>query len=338
MLNYPEDRVVKNVAGWYKGELHCHSTESDGDYPVDRVVQTAANLGLDFLSLTDHSTITQWRHLARVVDQPIALIRSCEVSAELGHANLHGMRAWIDPFIDNNSGRYNEVADEVHRQGGLFCVNHVYSSNAGWKDFGFDWSRADLLEVWNVHEACDNDYSIAFWDHVLNSGHRVLGVPGIDSHHPESGIGRLGQAVTYVYADELSERGIVAGLRRGRVYGTLGPLMDVRVRCGDGRVLQMGETASDCPGPAQVQVDYCSDEPLRLFIVKNGLLLHHFEIEGSQGKWRSVQFTDESLGPGYYRVELHGIHADELRPHLAWRDHTTIRAFSNPIWMSERVV
>ncbi len=28
---YPPDRVVKSESGWYKGELHAHSTESDGN-------------------------------------------------------------------------------------------------------------------------------------------------------------------------------------------------------------------------------------------------------------------------------------------------------------------
>lgn len=338
IIDYPDAHVVNIAAGWYRGELHCHSTESDGDYPVSKVVETAVELGLDFLSLTDHSTITQWRKLADVIDQPIALIRSCESSPELGHANLHGMRAWIDPFIDRPDGSYNAVADEIHAQGGLFCVNHAYSSNAGWKDFHFDWSRADLFEVWNVHEACNNDYMMALWDHVLNLGHRVIGVPGIDSHHPEGGIGKLGQAVTYVYADQLSETGIINGLRRGRVYGTRGPLMNFRALCEDGRVLEMGDTVTDCTAPISLEVEYISEEPLRLFVIKNGIVLHHLEIEESPKDWRIVRFNVESIPPTFYRIELHRLHRDEQLPHIAWRDHTTIQAFSNPIWVKSKPV
>ena len=30
VIDFPADHVVKAEAGWYKGELHAHSTESDG--------------------------------------------------------------------------------------------------------------------------------------------------------------------------------------------------------------------------------------------------------------------------------------------------------------------
>lgn len=39
------------------GDLHCHSTKSDGSTPVDMVVQYAIDEGLDFISLTDHDTM-----------------------------------------------------------------------------------------------------------------------------------------------------------------------------------------------------------------------------------------------------------------------------------------
>lgn len=39
------------------GDLHCHSTYSDGSTPVDQVVDYALKTGLDFISLTDHDTM-----------------------------------------------------------------------------------------------------------------------------------------------------------------------------------------------------------------------------------------------------------------------------------------
>lgn len=39
------------------GDLHCHSTMSDGSTPVDQVVEYAIQAGLDFISLTDHDTM-----------------------------------------------------------------------------------------------------------------------------------------------------------------------------------------------------------------------------------------------------------------------------------------
>lgn len=39
------------------GDLHCHSTMSDGSTPVDNVVEYAIQAGLNFISLTDHDTM-----------------------------------------------------------------------------------------------------------------------------------------------------------------------------------------------------------------------------------------------------------------------------------------
>lgn len=39
------------------GDLHCHSTMSDGSTPVDQVVEYAIQAGLNFISLTDHDTM-----------------------------------------------------------------------------------------------------------------------------------------------------------------------------------------------------------------------------------------------------------------------------------------
>ena len=39
---------------WYRGDLHAHSTYSDGDSPVADVIARAETLGLDFFALTDH--------------------------------------------------------------------------------------------------------------------------------------------------------------------------------------------------------------------------------------------------------------------------------------------
>ena len=39
------------------GDLHCHSTMSDGSTNVDKIIDYAIAAGLDFISLTDHDTM-----------------------------------------------------------------------------------------------------------------------------------------------------------------------------------------------------------------------------------------------------------------------------------------
>jgi putative hydrolase len=43
------------VRAWLRGDLHLHSDWSDGGSPVERMARTAAELGHDYLAMTDHS-------------------------------------------------------------------------------------------------------------------------------------------------------------------------------------------------------------------------------------------------------------------------------------------
>src|SRR5688500_2563599 len=43
---------------WYRGNLHCHTTSSDGAMPPDRLVAHYSYAGWDFISITDHGKVT----------------------------------------------------------------------------------------------------------------------------------------------------------------------------------------------------------------------------------------------------------------------------------------
>ncbi|HEV2122824.1 MAG TPA: hypothetical protein VGW38_08625, partial [Chloroflexota bacterium] len=48
-----------NLSGeWLRGNLHCHTTESDGRLTPQQSVDWFAAAGYQFLALTDHNTIT----------------------------------------------------------------------------------------------------------------------------------------------------------------------------------------------------------------------------------------------------------------------------------------
>ena len=43
---------------WRRGNIHTHTTESDGDAEPEKVVEWYKNHGYDFLALTDHNHLT----------------------------------------------------------------------------------------------------------------------------------------------------------------------------------------------------------------------------------------------------------------------------------------
>ncbi len=331
--DYPADHVSRTEAGWYKGELHAHSTESDGKFPVATVVQAARDTELDFFALTDHFTVSQWRKLAPLVNDRMVLLRSCEVTSHQGHANLHGIPEWVDVYVDRAGWSMNQVADAVHGHSGLLCVNHPFSGDLGWRAHDFDWQRADLMEIYHNLEGANNHSHLPLWDHHLRLGRRIVGVGGIDSHNPFEGTHKLGQLVTWIYAPELSERGIIEGLRGGRVYVSRGPELRFTAVARDGERAEMWESLPLGRGPVHFEVEVKSEEPQRLFIFKNGYPFDSLAVEGSNGRWQTLTFSDEPEQTAYYRLELHSVFENETYPGIDWRDFSTTQALSNPIWV-----
>lgn len=332
-LNYPDDHVVKSEAGWYKGELHAHSTESDGRYPVSTVIDAGINTGLDFFALTDHFTVSQWHKLAELVNDNMVLLRSCEITSHHGHANLHGIRHWVDVYVDRAGWRMEQAAEAAHEQGGLFCVNHPYSGDLGWRAYDFDWDKADLMEIYHNLEGSNNHLQLPLWDRLLHQGHRIVGVGGTDSHDPFEGTHKLGQLVTWVYADELSERGIVDGLQRGRVYVSRGPELRFWATNRSGTLAEMWESLPLNGDEVTFHAQVKAVEPLRLFVVKDGLHFTTLDVEPSADAWQSLSFTDVPTQPAFYRLELHSIYHHETYKGIQWRDFSTVRALTNPIWI-----
>lgn len=335
VVPYPADHIVKAEAGWYQGELHAHSTESDGQFPVATVVQAARDVGLDFLSLTDHFTVSQWGKLAPLVNGTTALLRAYEITSHRGHANVQGLHSWIDGYVDRPDWTMNDAADAAHAQGALFCVNHAYSGTLGWRVHEFEWDKADLFEVYHHLEGGNNSWQIALWDSLLARGYRLVGVGGIDSHDPFSGNHALGQARTWVYADELSERGIIAGLRRGQVYVSRGPELRFTARNRDGKVATLWETLPTAGEAVEFEVQVRAEEPLRLFVLRDGLLVNTWVLNRPGDAWQTICFADAPQRKSYYRVELHKILAEDgPYSYIERRDFVTFQALSNPIWVA----
>jgi predicted metal-dependent phosphoesterase TrpH len=55
--------TLSGKGNFYKGNLHCHSTNSDGKLSVDELVTMYRNQGYHFLCLSEHDKYT------RIIDQ-----------------------------------------------------------------------------------------------------------------------------------------------------------------------------------------------------------------------------------------------------------------------------
>lgn len=318
-------------AGWYRGELHSHTHHSDGKVNAATLAGAARQYGLDFLALTDHFTTAGWSELMNQAGTDLAVIRSLELTGHRGHANLHGLSEWVDPFVDELDSAWdiNAVAHAVHGQGGLFGVNHAFSNSLGWRYHEFDWSLCDVFEIYHHLEGPNNAAQLTFWDGLLRGGHRITGVAGTDSHDPHAGRHRLGQVFTVLGADSLTPEGLLGALRAGRAYVSLGPELTFTAAAG-GNTAGMGEELP-LAGPVKLHIGLTGLAfPVRIFVMKNGLYHTHLNLPASDENVQ-VDLEDADPVPGYYRVEVYARPAQsDFSGGREW-PHTLL--LSNPIYI-----
>ncbi|MCB0113051.1 MAG: CehA/McbA family metallohydrolase, partial [Caldilineaceae bacterium] len=80
------DSVINDAAGWYRGELHCHTRHSDGHWDVADLVAAARDMGLDFITLTDHNTVSPLGEMAQMGGDGLLTLGGMELTTFWGHA------------------------------------------------------------------------------------------------------------------------------------------------------------------------------------------------------------------------------------------------------------
>lgn len=352
------DTPIKMSTDRYCGEMHMHSLHSTGRTDVETIIRIAREEGLDFIGITDHFTISHWPDIQKCrSDQPPLLLHSYEVSGDKGHANLHGVSKWISPFMDLEEPiaqklglvgyTMNDVADQAHQQGGLFCINHPLSGKAGWRYKSFDFSKADLIEVVGLPDGPNSFLYPVLWDRFLCSGYKITGVGSSDSHDPSAdGPWKLGVIRNWVKAKNLSESAILSGLKSGNVSITLGNTrLDYTAKVissDDSPIYEMGDTVfCSFADLIELTVSLSNHPKGNIYIIMDGLI---FDTQGvaettNQDECTNITFSlnGSSLREGinsYIRVEFHEEVAEPFYVNMAWRDHTSIRGLSNPIYLS----
>lgn len=220
----PPVRVLPAPAGqrWVPGDLHCHSTHSDGSLTLPELVARARATGLGYLAVSDHNTVSHHAHLPRLARWAgIVLVPAQEVTTTRGHANCIGDVGWVD--FREPGGRW---VDHARSAGGLLSINHPIVPTMGW---AWDLSGPpDLVEAWHWTWDARRPDPLDWW-------RARGGVPigGSDFHHPEGG-NPLGSPTTWVLVpDGAGPDQVVAALREGACAVSRDPASPVLLRVDD---------------------------------------------------------------------------------------------------------
>jgi len=214
---------------FYKGNLHTHTTISDGRHTPEEVLQEYLEHGYDFIALTDHWKVGEERRW-----QNMLVIPGVEYDFTFATQVLHMLALLPDPSCADGIVRglsHQEVIQKVNACGGVAVAAHpAWSLNT--PDFLASLEGCSATEVYNSmsgfpwNPARGNSTGILDVT-ASNTGKLFHFVAADDSHWYQ---GEQGMSWTMLQADELTVPSVLEALRAGRFYASQGPeFLDVEL-------------------------------------------------------------------------------------------------------------
>ena len=217
----------------YKGQLHSHSTRSDGSSTPQEVITNYRNDGYDFLSITDHM---QSYNDPRDPTKNFLITQNPGVTGILfipgGEQNsTHGGKR---PHIGNINARTPEsntldaqtLINKIQAENGIAILNHPHWPGGATGD---TWPATSIesvhgytaIEIFNPLIGQNLRNAEDIWDGVLTKGIKTWGVAADDCHVQASIYCRT--AYVRVFANTLSVDEIISNIKNGNFYSGYTP-------------------------------------------------------------------------------------------------------------------
>lgn len=214
--------VTYNVDFEYEGEvllfgdLHMHSTASDGVFSAWELGKAAREQKLDFIGVANHNNFSENLALPHV--DGLTFIPAVEWTHYKGHMNFFGVPApFENSFIANTKEEMQNIISHAKSLGAVISVNHPCCPLCPYK--WEDEDAFDMMEIWNGPMRPSNVKALNWWTLLLKKGRRIPIVGGSDYHKPKQ-FARLGNPVTAVYSQSRSSQDILSAIRNGNCFVT----------------------------------------------------------------------------------------------------------------------
>ena len=228
-----------SATGWYKGNTHTHTLNSDGDSTPEEVVRWYREHGYQFLVLTDHNFLTGVDALNALhgADERFLVVKGEEVTDKFADKPLHLNGLDVAELVTPQKG--TSVVDTLQRNVNAIRkaqgIPHINHPNFGWAVTAEELRQVEnnkLFEVFNGHPHVNNQGGggiaglEAAWDHILTSGQMLYGIAVDDAHvfkRPwDRNAARPGQGWVVVRAERLHPRALLEAMERGEFYASTG--------------------------------------------------------------------------------------------------------------------
>ena len=240
------------MSRWYKGNLHSHTTNSDGMLSPEQAIEAYRNRGYSFLCLSDHNVYTDYRNefpredflilpgveasavLVNDRGQPIRLhhmngILGTQEMQETAKSGLFSHMEPVKEVIYHRSWQGKQAGEALARKlkehGCIVTYNHPIWSRVEAKDF-IDNPYIDLLEIYNYNTVNESGtgYDVTYWDLMLRRGRKINADAADDNHNGGLFDDAFGGFIM-VKAESLTHDAIIRAILEGEYYSSSGPLI-----------------------------------------------------------------------------------------------------------------
>ncbi len=237
MKSLPFDRPGR----FWRGNLHTHSTLSDGKLSPQQVCQLYRESGYDFLALTEHF---MERYSYAIADtRPFRTADfTTLIGAELHTGRIENGLLWhilavglpldFAPYPPGETGP--QVAARALEAGAYVAIAHPNWYNLSEAD-ALSLGPVHAIETYNGDTEDHNDRAESWYmlDRLLEQGHRYYALATDDAHIDGTRADAL-RGWVHVKAEALEPEAILAALKAGHYYSSTGPrILDVQVSPGE---------------------------------------------------------------------------------------------------------
>ena len=208
---------------FFKGNLHTHTTNTDGRKAPEEVLDIYQASGYDFIALTDH-----WK---RTVEEPymrdnMLVMTGTELDYTLPGQVIHIVGVGVDESVlvnaTRNGGAQSGV-DAIRKAGGRAILAHpAWSLNT--PEIIGCLKNLTATEIYNSVSSFpwngDRADSTAILDVTAAQGHLINTVAADDSHFYT---GENCTSYIMLQADSLTQENVLKALDEGAYYATRGP-------------------------------------------------------------------------------------------------------------------
>ncbi|OKL36954.1 hypothetical protein BLL40_08995 [Domibacillus mangrovi] len=311
---------------WKKSEIHCHTNHSDGFQTVDELVNKAKELGISYLAITDHNTMSATERIQELEDTyGVHLIRGIEWTTFYGHMLTLGYDH-LTAINWSNVGptSIEDSIREVKNEGAIVGIAHPFQigspfcTGCYWEYETLDFDHYDFIEVWNgenPHRSKINKLAFEKWTELLNNGSRISATCGRDWHVTET---TKQLASLYLYLPEnATTDDVKRAIKKGNSYISMGPKIEFYAedKCISGDAIQVCDDYS-----IKVQLGISEYNTHYTIVLDSNLgEIYRKECEGNLQQEVDVLPVLDSQQVSWIRLLIYSTHKDLI-------------TFTNPIY------